>query len=331
MISIIVPVYNSEKFLRDCISSILSQTYEDFELILLNDGSTDKSGEICKKYAKIDNRIVYIEKENGGVGETRNLGLEIARGEWVCFIDSDDEVSSDYLKAFNTNNSDADLIYSGIDRIDIASRKSLGRIEFTPLSFDPIEKPLLLRDLLTIGFPFGKAYKKCIIDENDLKFPSDISFHEDHVFVFDYLLHSKKIQTITDITYYYKIDLQRSSLSKMHHNWRLLYRSSQYMMNRLNRIKDKFSISMKDMQDIYTFCYEPIISAIYSIPDEELSYKEGKTIINQLLNTDLKIRELYFPKSIKGKLIKNIYKHLPMFVTYGYLIGISKYKKFRYR
>lgn len=91
-ISIIVPIYNVEKYIEKCIQSILNQTFSDFELILVNDGSTDSCGEICDKYKKLDDRIIVIHKVNGGLSSARNAGIDIARGEYIGFIDSDDYI-----------------------------------------------------------------------------------------------------------------------------------------------------------------------------------------------------------------------------------------------
>ena len=98
MISVIVPVYNVDNYLARCIDSILAQTYQDYELILVDDGSTDESGIICDRYAAEDRRIAVIHKENGGVADARNFGLDRARGEYLCFVDSDDYVGAQYLE-----------------------------------------------------------------------------------------------------------------------------------------------------------------------------------------------------------------------------------------
>ena len=92
MISVIVPVYKTEKFLSDCIKSILNQTYHDLEVILVNDGSPDSSGQICEEYAKKDSRIKVIHQENAGVASARNTGLNLAAGEYITFVDSDDYI-----------------------------------------------------------------------------------------------------------------------------------------------------------------------------------------------------------------------------------------------
>lgn len=92
MISIIVPIYNVEKYLPKCIESIINQTYTDLEILLIDDGSTDNSGLICDKYASIDNRIRVIHKKNGGLSDARNVGLDICKGKYISFIDSDDYI-----------------------------------------------------------------------------------------------------------------------------------------------------------------------------------------------------------------------------------------------
>ena len=101
-ISVIVPVYNTEKYLDRCIQSILAQTYTDFELLLINDGSTDSSGAICDKYAKQDVRVRVFHKENGGASSARNMGLDNAKGEWVTFCDSDDTLKQNALECLSS-------------------------------------------------------------------------------------------------------------------------------------------------------------------------------------------------------------------------------------
>ena len=108
IISIIVPVYNVEQYLPRCIDSILAQTFKGFELLLIDDGSSDTSGRICDEYAFGDNRIKVFHKENGGVSSARNLGLDNAKGEWIAFVDPDDYVSPDFLEL--GNHADADVV-----------------------------------------------------------------------------------------------------------------------------------------------------------------------------------------------------------------------------
>ena len=111
LISIIVPIYNVEKYLRQCLDSIMNQTYQNFECLLINDGSPDNSANICREYVDKDSRFKYFEKENGGVSSARNLGIEYSKGEYITFIDSDDWVDSDYLELLymKINEYNADL------------------------------------------------------------------------------------------------------------------------------------------------------------------------------------------------------------------------------
>ena len=114
LVSIIVPVFNVEKYLRQCLDSILGQTFNQFEVIIVNDGSTDNSGVICQEYEARDNRIVYLEKENGGVSEARNLGLDFATSEYIIFIDSDDWIEPTYVEVLyeKIEEYQADIRYS---------------------------------------------------------------------------------------------------------------------------------------------------------------------------------------------------------------------------
>lgn len=126
-ISVIIPVYNAEATLRRCVDSVLSQTFTDFECLLINDGSKDKSGEICDEYAARDSRIGVFHKENGGVSSARNVGLDNATGEWIAFVDSDDWAGEKYLESFSEY-LDADLIISGFQSVNkneiVADRES---------------------------------------------------------------------------------------------------------------------------------------------------------------------------------------------------------------
>ena len=109
-ISVIVPVYNAEKYLHRCIDSVLAQTYTDFELLLIDDGSKDQSGEICDEYAQKDARVRVFHQENGGVSSARNLGLDNAKGEWVTFVDSDDWAKPYYIEHLVASIDGADLV-----------------------------------------------------------------------------------------------------------------------------------------------------------------------------------------------------------------------------
>lgn len=117
-ISVIVPVYNVEKYLRKCVDSILSQTFTDFELLLIDDGSKDHSGEICDEYALQDDRVKVFHKENGGVSSARNLGIDVAKGEWITFVDADDYIAENLLQSLCNIDSNVDIAFTGCTLIE---------------------------------------------------------------------------------------------------------------------------------------------------------------------------------------------------------------------
>ena len=116
-ISIIVPVYNAEKYIGTCIDSILKQTYQNFELLLINDGSSDNSLEVLNQYSKKDKRIRVIDQKNIGVAKTRNKGIQLARGEYIAFIDNDDYIDEDYLEQFMNVCNNQDIVIGDIEEL----------------------------------------------------------------------------------------------------------------------------------------------------------------------------------------------------------------------
>ena len=118
MLTAVIPVYNVERYLETCIQSVLAQSYEEMEILLINDGSTDRSGAICRRYEKADRRIRYIEKENEGSGATRNLGIEMARGEYITFLDSDDWWDREYAVKMMEYAEYADIVICDLCYVD---------------------------------------------------------------------------------------------------------------------------------------------------------------------------------------------------------------------
>lgn len=206
-ISIIVPVYKVEKTLSRCIDSILSQTFKDFELILIDDGSPDNCPKICDEYAKKDSRIQVYHKENGGVSSARNLGLDYAAGKWVSFVDSDDWVENDYI--LNLYNSlDADfkgLVTAG--RVNEYSDHITKKIwDYGIFSVSDLNIILEKYDLINHGFPWGRLYELDTIKDNQLRFNTNISHAEDLLFLLQYLKCVKKIKFISATDYHYQCD-----------------------------------------------------------------------------------------------------------------------------
>ena len=199
MISIIVPVYNAENFLRRCIDSILAQSYTDFELLLVDDGSPDNCGAICDEYATQDSRVRVLHKENGGVSSARNLGLDNAQGEWVTFIDSDDWVESDFLEKMMIS-ADTDLVVGGNVRPSGELKQATDKLYDTASMADFLEEHLngsLLRA------PWGKLLRYSIIEHYHIRFDEHIRFGEDTIFIYKYLCQCQVVSTISSCGYHY--------------------------------------------------------------------------------------------------------------------------------
>lgn len=213
-ISVIVPVYNVEQYLCRCIDSILAQTFTDFELLLIDDGSKDRSGEICDEYAGKDERVRVFHKENGGVSSARNLGLDNAKGEWISFVDADDWVSGDYLKDLqNTYKNEIDLVECGYYNVS-----KCGEREVLPV-FKDTDAKLYLKKLFSYapfyeGYLWVKLFKRNIIDKQNLRFDVKLHYNEDRVFIAKYLIECRNIKILSKCLYYYN-NQQCNAMAKL--------------------------------------------------------------------------------------------------------------------
>lgn len=221
MISVIVPIYNSELTLERCIDSILSQTYTDFELLLIDDGSQDGSLSICETYATKDTRIRIYHQINNGVSSARNLGLSLALGEWISFIDSDDWVDDDYLMSMikKLSSSNADLIVSGfVVEGDQWSKEYSFENAFIKLDNNNSSYfHKLVRSRLLFG-PCCKLFNSRIIRDNAISFPINVSYGEDRLFNYSYLRYCKSLVVSSKNTYHYSHNNPQSLSSRRVNN-----------------------------------------------------------------------------------------------------------------
>lgn len=207
MISIVVPIYNSGKYIRACIDSILQQSFADFELILIDDGSTDDSFDICKEYK--DPRIILKRIENKGVSHARNIGLSFAKGNYITFVDSDDTLPRSALfilnEAIKTNNVDmvtgAHALLYGSKKIPHSQRLSPGIYEYKDLQDRMIDDGTLSGFML--GSVCGSLYRMEIIKKYRIRFNENIKNNEDGLFNFDFAVKSKNFLVVNDIVYFY--------------------------------------------------------------------------------------------------------------------------------
>lgn len=225
MISIIVPVYNTSKYLPFCIDSILRQTYKNFKLILINDGSTDNCKDIIEDYRHKDKRIIAVHNTNRGVSAARNQGIEISNTPLITFIDSDDWIEDDYIESLLYPCKDEiDIIISGIRNYrnnDITSIITLSNYEYNLFNGEDLFS-LVKTELFTS--PVGKIYKKSIIDSYNIKFNTALSYAEDKEFNLEYIKYAKKGNCISYSGYFYRNDTEYSLTKCSHKN--ILYNSS---------------------------------------------------------------------------------------------------------
>lgn len=223
-VSVIVPVYNAEKTLHRCVDSILAQTFSDFELILINDGSIDGSRKICDDYALKDFRVVVIHKENGGVSSARNKGLDVAQGEWITFVDSDDEYyDNTSLSLLHSQISEnigfiiggyvccdekGEIVYT----INDNREKIISSIDGIRTYYNPIYYRYL-------GYTWIKLYNRAIITQNNLRFNEQIAYNEDGLFHIQYCsVMNGKIKLFTQPFYKYYM-LPTSAMGKLEHGF----------------------------------------------------------------------------------------------------------------
>ena len=203
MVSVIIPIYNRQKYLARCFDSIINQTVSDLEIILVDDGSADDSGRICDAYAEKDKRFRVIHKENGGVSSARNLGLEKASGKYVLFVDSDDEVSGNYFEALNemTGKNDCDMYMFSCRLSDGRNeeiRQEQNAVYGVDSVFDAVSFAIRNR---RINVLWCKAFLNERIKQLDLRFSNDIYIGEDQLFCVTYALYINSLCTSDKIIY----------------------------------------------------------------------------------------------------------------------------------
>lgn len=181
-ISIIIPVYNASRYLRECMDSVLAQTFGDFEVLLVDDGSTDGSGEACDGYARQDGRIRVFHKENGGVSSARNLGLDHARGEWICFADADDWLEPDCLETLMAHASPkVDLVVADFAPFgNVFDTEPLPDRYYAPEEWGTFCANYLR--IMALTTPWNKLFRAEVIRNNSLRFDTKMHFNEDYLF-----------------------------------------------------------------------------------------------------------------------------------------------------
>lgn len=297
-VSIIVPVYNVEKYLDRCIQSLQNQTLKDIEIVLVDDDSPDRCPQMCDEYSKLDNRIKVIHKKNEGLGMACNSGIENAIGKYIAFCDSDDYVDSDmYERMYNAavmNNADA--VFSGIKTVDengnthpmncyptLQTIKEKNKIHQFAMDMiastpsDPIERHIAMSAKIVL-------YKKDLIDKYDLRFASErILISEDLIWNLDVLCHSSCIVTLPQSFYYYYNNT--SSLSKQIRTDRFIFFKS--IRKALFQRSDYYKMPQETKLRIDKMFIGYCRSYIGNISNSTLPSKEKKLIVSEICKDDV--------------------------------------------
>ena len=226
MLSVIIPVYNVENYLNECLDSVTSQTLEDMEIICIDDGSTDNSPYILKEYLKKDKRIKIITKENGGQATARNLGIKEAQGEYIAFVDSDDFIEPTMFEKLYTKSKDnnLDIAMCKIATYDNQTEEIKDNVWYYMLGvFRDFDKDIFnhkdTREFTChiAVTPYNKIYKTTLLKENNILFPEGLIF-EDEKFFYDTYLKAKRVSIVDEFLYYYRINRKGSTVDTIKDN-----------------------------------------------------------------------------------------------------------------
>lgn len=214
LISVIVPVYNTRDYLEECIGSLVAQTYRPVEFLLIDDGSSDGSGEVCDKYASLYPEVRVIHKENGGVSSARNIGIQEAKGECLVFVDSDDKIHHGLLEMYIKNFEDSFiLVCQSEDCREMPIDRKYDEYQLRDRTEYTIEDFMRFFCDDYVNPPWNKLYVSKILKDHEIYFPEGMSLGEDLVFNLEYMKYApKKYRVMTAPMYYYRL-AEKGSLS----------------------------------------------------------------------------------------------------------------------
>lgn len=323
LVSIIVPVYKAEIYLRECIDSLLNIKYSNFEILLIDDGSPDNSGIICDEYAIKDSRIRVFHKENGGVSSARNLGLDNVKGEWVAFVDSDDYVSKSFLDEFNFIDDTFDLIKFGFRK-----EEKWGVVTVGPKEINIIEKTNIDINSFWSSVSCSFFFSKYIIDKYNIRLSSNVKYSEDREFILKYLLFVNKVYVSDNKPYFYRLNLSsavntRRTYERCCDDLRVIDNIFSFIEN------EKIDLDIHRLKLIEFFISLSVKSFVFNLGLNKINIKKNKAIddLNSVIkkienyNINIKYPNLIFQFLKKPKYIifKIWFRHQFAYVYHRYL------------
>ena len=266
LISVIIPAYNAEKYINRCISSVLKQTYKFYEIIIVNDGSTDRTKEICEKFVGAYKGFTLINSENRGVSGARNLGLQKASGRYVFFLDADDMIFPDALETLATNVANTDWVIGNFVSYNQKMRTQKCNLQYFQEKIHkgiPDELPELVKSR-NFHFVWGKLYDKNIIKEKGLLFDRSYNYGEDLLFNLNYFIHINNFVVTQKVVYkyYYQLDSGLSHSVEMD-EWKIqkcLCENVEETLNMCSHLKDDTKEKMNHFY--YSQCIASVERAI---------------------------------------------------------------------
>ena len=307
-ISIIVPVYNANQYISRCIDSILSQIYTDFELILVNDGSTDDSLAICHSYSDKDSRVIICNQANSGASSARNHGIEVSKGDYICFVDADDYVTENYLLHLYQDmdmDVDIDLVMHGMNRIKGEMSIPITYKETRTYNLDDGSFFKDVRLYKMCG-PYCKLFKNDIISKNGIRFSEEIIYAEDFDFFAKYLIHCRKVRTSLSQNYFYVA--YDNSVSTRINPFEQEYSGLKNLFESLNSLNNRFIDKALDEQiKTYIVYYTSrVLTSIYEPPrpSQSMRIKYLKSIDRTYVHI---YRDYYDPSSMNDRIFKYLF------------------------
>ena len=293
-VSVIVPIYNVEKYLKKCLDSLVNQTLDDIEIILVNDGSKDNSKQIAEKFANdYPNKIIYLEKENGGLSSARNYGLKHAKGDYISFVDSDDYVSKNlYKNLLEYMDNDYDMVKFKIIKVDINNNTFIENSspKFENKTGEEAFDILYKEDVMT-ETAWAYLYKRIFWQENNFEFMKGM-YHEDFGLIPLVLLKAKKVASTDVIGYYYvQSDNSITRNANIEKKRKMSMDLLTFYDNMVEKVKN-FGLSKKSIENLKLYYTNCILLEINNISDSNDVDKYIEEIKKRKMIKNIKIRNL---------------------------------------
>lgn len=318
IISIVIPVYNVENYLHDCLSSIQYQTFENWEAILINDGSKDGSGAICDDFVDKDSRFHVIHATNGGVSRARNIGLDMAQGDWVCFCDSDDCLTSDALSCMLNcvTNTGADvclcpIVREGIhndNRVTVLDNEEKLELIVSCLSY---RTDKYVKQGYMVDAPHAKLFRNSVIQNNKIRFVEGLSKSEDAIFDAYFYHYANRVVFYTHQVYHYTIN--PNSISHTF-NWKTIDMLVWLLCEERKFIEQFYAHNTEIMDFLYIRSYVGLEQLLYESGTKTLSFCQHINAVK---------------KYIENEVVHNLLMKCSNCMFHKYFPGVTKYTNLR--